>query len=164
MKKLLKLIFILLIVTVGCLSVYIWKKGDSIYPEFKKMEHVRLSHVGLFPPEIRISADAVFHHNNPVSITLSRMELNVQIEDLEAAEVIQRSLVNINPASDFTVPLNIKIPIKGNEVLGHLKSLIKKSQSDGKLKYHLDGKLFFSIHGAEIGIPIDYTDFFETRK
>lgn len=164
MKKIFKLILVLLLVGAAVIGWYIWKKGESLYPEFKKMEQVKLEHIGLFPPEIRMRADAVFHHENPVGITLSRMDLKVQIEDLDAAQVVQRKEVYIKPAADFTVPLQIKIPLSDNEALGHLKSLLEKSKDNGKLKYHLEGKLFFDIKGAEIGIPMDFTDYFQTGK
>lgn len=164
MKRLFKLIVIAVLSAAAGIAWYIWKKGDAIYPEFKKLDHVKLNHIGLFPPEVRMSADAIFHHNNPIGLTLSGMDLKVQIEDLDAAQVVQRAEVYIAPASDFSVPLQVKVPLEGNEAMEHLKSLVLKSGSTGKLKYHLEGKLLFNIKGVEVGVPMDYTDFFQTGK
>lgn len=104
--------------------------------------------------EPMLRANAVFFNPNKVRGRLKKIDVEIFVNGKKAASVDQSLKTSIPAASEFTVPLEVKLALKE---LGFMDTLL--GMVGGKtFKIHYKGSLKLTYHGFPINVPVDYKD------
>ena len=126
-------------------------------PTFKTMKNLQVKKLSLATLEIH--GDAVFNNPNPVGITLSRIDLDISINDVQAAKIKQDISTKVPASSDFTVPIKMSTAPKSVlQDVGGLLQGIGGALKDKKIKVNYKGNVYFSVAKVEIPVPVEYTE------
>ena len=127
------------------------------YPEFQKMENVKFSSISFTGGvSVTLNGDAVFHNPNPIGAKVTEIDFDLFINDKKVTHIRQDVSENMKANSDFTLPLQFKIPLK--EVFKDLKPTIGNIFKKQKINYHMLGTLKVGLGSVEVAVPIDYAD------
>lgn len=104
--------------------------------------------------EPMLRANAIFYNPNKVRGKLKKIDVEIFVNGKKAASVDQSLKTAIPAASEFTVPLEVKLAMKE---LGFMDTIL--GMVGGKtFKIHYKGSLKLSYHGLPINVPVDYKD------
>ncbi len=122
-------------------------------PTFLKLENVSFNSLVLKKPySVTLKADAIFHNPNVLGAKITEMDFDVFINDKKTTQVRQDVTATMPANSDFTLPIECKIPLK--EVFEDLK--LKDLLSAKVLKYKMDGHLKIGLGNLEVKVPVTY--------
>lgn len=101
-----------------------------------------------------LKANAIFYNPNNVRGRLKKIDVEIFVNGKKAASVEQALKTTIPAASEFTVPLEVKLAIKELGVMDTIFGMI-----GGKtFEVHYKGSLKLSYRGFPINVPVDYKD------
>ncbi|HET9487557.1 MAG TPA: LEA type 2 family protein [Chryseosolibacter sp.] len=104
--------------------------------------------------EPMLKANAIFYNPNAVRGRLKKIDIEIFVNGKKAASVDQSLKTSIPAASEFTVPLEVKLAMKEFGVMDTIFGMI-----GGKtFNIHYKGSLKLSYHGVPINVPVDYKD------
>lgn len=117
-------------------------------PEFKTMEHVKFG--GMTTSGATIKAEAVFNNPNRMGVELTNTDLNILVNEKNAAHVTQAYQIKVPAKSDFRVPVDINITPS-------------QIWSDGwgfltgkKVKIHYQGFVTVKALKLNFKVPVDF--------
>lgn len=101
-----------------------------------------------------LKANAIFYNPNNMRGRLKKIDVEIFVNGKKAASVEQTLKTSIPAASEFTVPLEVKLAIKELGLMDTIFGMI-----GGKtFEVHYKGSLRLSYHGFPINVPVDYKD------
>ena len=101
-----------------------------------------------------LKANAIFYNPNNMRGRLKKIDVEIFVNGKKAASVEQTLKTSIPAASEFTVPLEVKLAIKELGLMDTIFGMI-----GGKtFEVHYKGSLKLSYHGFPINVPVDYKD------
>lgn len=101
-----------------------------------------------------LKANAIFYNPNNMRGRLKKIDVEIFVNGKKAASVEQALKTSIPAASEFTVPLEVKLAIKELGLMDTIFGMI-----GGKtFEVHYKGSLKLSYHGFPINVPVDYKD------
>jgi len=104
--------------------------------------------------EPMLRANAIFYNPNNLRGRLKKIDVEIFVNGKKAASVDQSLKTTIPAASEFTIPLEVKLALKE---LGFMDTLF--GMIGGKtFNIHYKGFLRLSYHGFPINVPVDYKD------
>jgi LEA14-like dessication related protein len=104
--------------------------------------------------EPMLKANAIFYNPNKVRGRLKKIDIEIFVNGKKAASVDQSLKTAIPAASEFTVPLEVKLALKEMGVLDTIFGMI----GGKKFKIRYKGTLRLTYHGFPINVPVDYED------
>jgi LEA14-like dessication related protein len=121
-------------------------------PELKAIENVTIKNItdGL----AELHADAVFYNPNKVRVKLRQVNIQVYIDNKQAAFIDQQMKIVIGPRADFTVPIDAKVSLKELGLLNTLLSVF----GGKKLEVRYVGYMKMNYHGVSIKVPVDHKE------
>lgn len=128
-------------------------------PEFQRMENAKFKTATL-QGDIVLIADAIFNNPNSVGVNLEEVELEVFVDKKKVADVTQSIDTKVGANTDFTVPLEIRVPIK------HIFEEAKEGLFDSVLKNRkalvkMEGTVEVSIAKIRHSVPFEYEQEYE---
>ena len=101
-----------------------------------------------------LKANAIFYNPNNMRGRLKKIDVEIFVNGKKAASVEQTFKTSIPAASEFTVPLEVRLAIKDLGVMDTIFGMI-----GGKtFEVHYKGSLKLSYRGLPINVPVDYKD------
>jgi LEA14-like dessication related protein len=104
--------------------------------------------------EPKLRANAVFYNPNNVRGRLKEIDVEIFVNGKKAASVDQSLKTSIPAASEFTVPLEVKLAMKELGVMDTIFGMIGGKKFD----VHYKGFLRLTYRGLPIKVPVDYHD------
>ena len=103
-------------------------------------------------PELR--GDAIFFNPNKMKAILKEISVEVLVDGKKAALVDQKMELLVPGNSDFTVPIEAKLDIKGFGLLDAVIGFF------GGKSYQIEiiGYLRVTVHGVTIKVPVKYNE------
>ncbi len=101
-----------------------------------------------------LKADAVLYNPNKGSLRLKEIELDILLDDAQAARIDQQLSAQIKAESEFTVPLEVQLKLKDSGLLDTILSLF----GGKKHVVRFTGKLRVKVGLFSVSIPVDYRD------
>jgi len=109
--------------------------------------------------EPMLKANAIFYNPNKTRGKLRRIDVDIFVNGKKAAEVNQRLKTSIPSASEFVVPLEVRLSLKE---LGFMDTLL--GVLGGKrFEIRYEGVLKLSHHGIPFSVPVNYKDEIRVR-
>lgn len=126
-------------------------------PEFKKVKNARVTNAN--GKIYTISADAVYHNPNSIGGTLTGMEMDISVDDIEITHLSQTKSAVVQPETDFIVPITFDVDIQKviGENTGFLKGMLDKLLKD-EVEINYKGHLNVEFLNAEFKVPVEYTE------
>jgi len=140
MKKLSTIAIALLLIFSSCKSIK--------SPEFRGIENVKLSHVGL--NESTLQLDLHYYNPNKSKLKLKNAEGDAFIENNLLGHFVVDTLINIPGKDDFRMPVTLQINMK--KMLQNSALLLLKNE----VTLRVDGKAKVGKGGIFINYPIHY--------
>ena len=101
-----------------------------------------------------LKANAIFYNPNEMRGRLRKIDVEIFVNGKKAATVEQTVRMSIPAASEFTVPLEVRLAMKEMGVMDTIFGMI-----GGKtFEIHYKGSLKLSYRGIPINVPVDYKD------
>lgn len=101
-----------------------------------------------------LKANAIFYNPNGMRGRLRKIDVEIFVNGKKAASVEQTLRTSIPAASEFTVPLEVRLAIKELGVMDTIFGMI-----GGKtFEVHYKGSLKLSYRGFPVNVPVDYKD------
>ncbi len=119
--------------------------------EFRKVLNIRFEVVSKSPT---LKADLVFYNPNKTHSKLKKIEMDILVNDKKVGTVDQTLNQPIKGESEFTVPIEVSVDLKG---LGLLDTIINLFGGK-KYQVRLVGKIRVSVHGFAVSVPVDYKE------
>ena len=104
--------------------------------------------------EPMLRANAIFYNPNDMRGRLKKIDVEIFVNGKKAASVNQTLKTSIPAASEFTVPLEVKLAIKELGVMDTIFGMIGGKKFD----IHYKGSLGLTYRGFPIKVPVDYHD------
>lgn len=101
-----------------------------------------------------LKANAIFYNPNKVRGRLKKIDVEIFVNGKKAASVNQSLKTSIPAASEFTVPLEVKLALKEMGVMDAIFGMIGGKSFD----IHYKGSLRLTYRGFPINVPVDYHD------
>ena len=132
-------------------------------PEFKNADNIRV--LSINQSEVRVATDLHFFNPNVIGGTISKIDLNVFVDETEVAKVNSEAF-EFSGDSDFTTTIMTKIPHKelfGSNAKQLLGSIIN-SALNKKAKVAYKGQITFSFGDFEYNYDLDETLDLDLKK
>lgn len=104
--------------------------------------------------EPMLKANAIFYNPNDMRGRLKKIDIEIFVNGKKAASVDQAFKTSIPAASEFTVPLEVKLALKEMGVMDTIFGMIGGKKFD----IHYKGSLKITYRGLPINVPVDYED------
>jgi LEA14-like dessication related protein len=91
------------------LTVVLCSCGKMEEPQFKGLENFNVKSLGL--KETIVGFNATLHNPNGFGVTIKESALNIYIDSVFVGNFIQTIQISVKSESDFSIPLEGKIPI-----------------------------------------------------
>lgn len=104
--------------------------------------------------EPMLKANAIFYNPNDMRGRLKKIDIEIFVNGKKAASVDQSFKTSIPAASEFTVPLEVKLALKEIGVMDTIFGMIGGKKFD----IHYKGSLKITYRGLPINVPVDYED------
>jgi LEA14-like dessication related protein len=141
--------FSILVVMACCMAF----SSCKIYaPVFKSIDNLRYERIDT--RGFKLGAEAVFENPNKVKCTIKDIEINVVLDKKLIGVLGEKTDVQVIKASEFRVPLGIKINPDGT-ILDDIKTLWNIF-ADKESDLYFVGKIKVKILGITVPIPIKY--------
>ncbi|MCB9203197.1 MAG: LEA type 2 family protein [Flavobacteriales bacterium] len=130
-------------------------------PEFRSLENVKLQSLSL-KGEILLKADAIFYNPNAIGGDVESVALEVFLDDKKVADVKHETSVNMKGNSDFTLPIEVKIPAMNvfeDAKAGLLKNILKNQ----KFLITMKGDINTSISGISFQVPFQNKEEYDLK-
>jgi LEA14-like dessication related protein len=126
-------------------------------PEFVALDNVELKGAKL-DGTVVLTADAVFRNPNRFGVNVTGLDLDVFIDDRQAAAVRQDVSVEAAASAEFSLPVEIEVKIdKVYADLGELiGGLLSKEKRDVVVR--LDGRILVEAVGMELAVPFRHEE------
>ncbi len=122
-------------------------------PEFKRIENVKFNSFSIIKPySVTFNADAIYYNSNRVGADITELDIDVYVNDQKVTHITQDIRAKIPGQSEFTLPLNLKVPLE--EVLKDFK--LKDILNQKMVKYEMKGFLKMGIGDAMVKVPFNY--------
>ena len=140
MKIVISLFFTLCALLSGCVP-----KEQVIFKNVKNIS-VDISATG----KPMLKADALFFNPNRTQMKLKEVNISVWVDGTKSAEAKQNLDINIPAQSDFSVPINVQLVLKEENLLNTVLGFF------GGKKYELlfKGYIRVRVHGLTIKVPV----------
>ncbi|MEM9991226.1 MAG: LEA type 2 family protein [Bacteroidota bacterium] len=129
---------------------------------FKKVENLKLSGISFKNKNITLTADAVYHNPNNVSLEVKGLRAKVYIDGEEVSTVREQLSTQMPASANFSLPVSIEIPTK--KVLNNLGGLLKQITSSKKTVIRMEGAINVEVLGQELAIPFDHEQLYEVEQ
>lgn len=122
---------------------------DVVFVHVKKLEINDIE-----KGKILATADAVFNNPNSKGGKVSKVDIDVFLNNEVAARIIREENFKVKPNSEFTIPLNMEIDAARftKDILGN----IFKRDAAKSLPIDFDGNIWVSVYGIRKKVPIQY--------
>ncbi|MBT8219388.1 MAG: LEA type 2 family protein [Bacteroidia bacterium] len=136
------------------LVMLVWSCSAPSEPTFEAMKNVKLKAATL-KGEIILTGDAVFNNPNSLGADINGIDFIVMVDSNQVAQVQQNVTMKMPANADFTLPIEIDIPIKKvfEEAKGGMLMNILKNQ---KTDVQLDGNIEVNFGGVLFKIPFEH--------
>lgn len=126
------------------------------------MKKVRVKNLSF--KDVTISSEAWYNNPNPVGCTLTKMELDVFVDDVDVGHIIQTDETEIGARSNFQIPINISFPPK--ELLKSGENLLKvfPNLGDRKVNVRYEGDITVQILGIDHTTDFSYSEEIPLKK
>ncbi|WP_020530684.1 LEA type 2 family protein [Flexithrix dorotheae] len=121
-------------------------------PEFKYVKNIVLTKFD--GDEIEIQADAVLYNPNKVAITLTEIDLAVEVNEIKVNRVHQLKKTKVKGKKDFVVPISISFPTE--KLFSNFLTAITYATSNKKVEVKYNGMIKFKTAGLTFKVPVDY--------
>ena len=82
-------------------------------PVFKSIENVKFNSFSIQKPySVTFNADLIYHNPNQLGADITEMDFDVFIDDQKVTHITQSLRARMPARSDFTLPLELKIPLE----------------------------------------------------
>lgn len=130
--------------------------GKMEEPQFKRLENFKIKSLGL--KETVVGFNATLHNPNSFGVTVKESTLDVYVDSSFIGNFMQTQNIAVNSTSDFSIPLEGKIPL-GRALKMNLPGLIGKEilvRADGSVKVGKGGIYItkkFAYEGRQLLTP-----------
>ncbi len=134
-------------------STVIWACEQPAKPVFKSLENVTFNSFSIQRPySITFNADVIYHNPNSLGADITEMDFDVFVNEQKVTHITQSLRASMPARSDFTLPLELKIPLE--EVFQDLsfKDLLNSKTID----YEMVGHFKMGLGEAMIKVPFSY--------
>ena len=147
-----------LLVTTICLFTAC---SGLVEPEFQRMENVKVKTATL-QGDLILTADAIFNNPNGIGVDLNTMDLDVYVDEVAVAKVVQDISMDMKANADFTLPLKVEIPMVKvfKDAKGGLLGKLLKSR---KAMVRMEGDINATFGGITATVPFDYEHEYELK-
>lgn len=101
-----------------------------------------------------LRAEAVIHNPNKMRVKLRRADIEVKVDGKKTAAIQQDFNLIIPAASDFTLPLEVKINLREMGFLDTVLSVL----GGKKFEVQYTGMLWLSYNGVRIKLPVNHRE------
>lgn len=123
-------------------------------PTFKSIQNVRFNSVSFIKPySVTLNVDAIYHNSNRLGADIVEMDFDVFVNGKKATHIKQDVKATMPGRSDFTLPIQVKIPLE--EVIKDLK--IKDLLNSKVIQYEMKGYLKMGLGDAVVKVPFNYS-------
>ncbi len=137
----------LLFVT-GCFTFLLTGCAKPLEPEYRGLENLQVNKLGM--SESLITANLKFYNPNNFPLQLRRADVNIMLNDKQAAHCIIDSTIYIPKQDSFFVPVSFNIS------LGSIFSNALQFFLNGKAKVNADGFVKLKKSGIPFNVPVHY--------
>ncbi|MEM9885601.1 MAG: LEA type 2 family protein [Bacteroidota bacterium] len=125
-------------------------------PDFRSIENIKFKTATL-AGDVVLVGDMILYNPNTIGVNVDEMALEVFVDDSKVADVVQNVRAKMKAKSDFSLPLEVNIPMKEvfDELKGGLLSNLLKSQ---KADVKIEGTVGVSIAGISRSVPFSYEE------
>lgn len=124
-------------------------------PVFKSVENVRFKSFSIANGgSVTLTGDALFHNPNRLGADVSGVDLDVYINGKMVTHVVQEVNASMSGNSDFTLPLNFKVPLK--DAVKDFKFSINDIFKKKLVEYQLDGHIDVGLGSVQVSVPVKY--------
>ena len=126
---------------------------------FVGLKNVKLSDAKL-PPNMSMTfaADVLLENPNPFGVEVAKLDFDVSVDSKKATHVSQNSAVKIPANSEFSMPLQFRIPLKEKEVFKNLKDVFSGAWKKQALDIRTEGAIYVNALGTPIKIPFTHEE------
>lgn len=127
-------------------------------PIFKKVDNIRSTSVST--KKVTITADAIYHNPNSLGGELSGIDIEVEVNGVNAAKIVQDVAIDVPANSEFIIPLTFDAAPKDifeNDKNGVIGGILNAALSR-KVDVHYRGEVQMKIAGIPYTLPIDYEE------
>ena len=117
-------------------------------PEFKTMEDLKFG--GMTTNGATVKAQAVFNNPNRIGVELTNTDLNILVNEKNAAHIAQAYQIKVPAKSDFRVPVDINIT--PSQIWGDGWGFL----TGKKIKVHYQGFVTIKALKMSFKVPVDY--------
>lgn len=121
-------------------------------PEIKRIENIKV--VSFTNNMITVEANVILHNPNPISLELTGANIDVSVNDMDAAKVEELTKTKVEANSEGKIPLTVNFPpdkvLKLNN-LGDLFNMVAKK----KAKIAYKGELDVKVMGMTFKVPVE---------
>ncbi|MGF1635858.1 MAG: LEA type 2 family protein [Cyclobacteriaceae bacterium] len=133
-------------------SVSLFSCKTPISPEFKEIKDLKVQLAGFTSANIK--GEALFYNPNKTSINIRDIIMDVAVDGNKITTVEQEFNVVAKGMQDFSLPIDIKIPLKDLQVNSITSAL---SMMSGDMKtLHFKGKIKVKVYGLNFSVPVDH--------
>lgn len=146
------------ITLIALAAIFFMSCGGPAAPEFQTMKNVKFKAATL-KGDVVLKADAIFNNSNAIGVDINSMELEAFVDGNKVADVLQDINATMKPNADFSLPLNVRVPI--SKVFKDVKSgsldLMGILKNRGA-KVQMKGLINVNFAGIKKAVPFDYED------
>jgi LEA14-like dessication related protein len=144
MKKSAGASFLLII----CIIFLFISCAKPLEPEYRGLESLQINKIGI--GESIVSANLKFYNPNTFALQMKHADVNVLLNDKQAAHCIIDSTINIPKQDSFYVPVSFNISL-GSIFNNALQFLL-----NGKAKVNAEGFVRLKRSGIGFNVPVHY--------
>lgn len=122
-------------------------------PEFIRISSVRPLLVN--KDTVSLSCSVLYMNPNPISGKLIESEVDIYVNDVFVTKAKQEYDIEISSNDEFTLPLNLKVPIKS--IIGEKQSILDnviRTIMTRTFEIRYDGKAKVNLGGYKVSMPI----------
>lgn len=140
------IIAVVLLFTIGLVSC-----ERPMAPDLKSIENINISLNGFTSADF--NCDANFYNPNEKKIVLKHVDIDVNIDGTYLTTISKDYDLELQPAEEFTVPVEANIPFK-NIDLNEALSLFRDNQQSKNVNFK--GKIRVKMYGMNFKIPVNH--------
>ena len=137
------------------LIFFLFSCKQNLTPEFRNVDGLKIEKVT--GKEIILTGNALIYNPAPIGHTIDSAEIEVEMEGINLGVVEQDIKTKLEAKGETAIPLRLKFNLKNLKGSGWVGKAIGIAAS-GQADIKLNGKIFMSIKGAKVPLPINYED------
>jgi LEA14-like dessication related protein len=137
-----------LLLFIGCFVFSVISCARPLQPEYRGLESLQVNKVGM--NESLISANLKFYNPNNFPLQLKHADVNILLNDKQAAHCLIDSTINIPKQDSFFVPVSFNISF--SSIFSNALQFIL----NGKAKVNAEGSVKLKKSGIAFSVPVHY--------